>query len=114
MIKVMEDLGAPAAVTAVDLITLNYAPQYNEIASYVMTGVGYIAGALGLGGRTTQDFLVKVGIASLPLTARAIYSRVKAPVARQVSSSRLALHPVAAGPVRREYQKEFNAGAFAI
>jgi hypothetical protein len=114
--KFIEDLGAPGLAIAVDLVTLDRAPQYNEIASYVMTGVGYVAGGLGFGGRTVSDFLLKLGIATAPLTARAIYSRVKAPVGQRATSvARLSLHPVAAGsPIRREYQEQFKSGAFAI
>jgi len=112
MIKIIEDVGAPAVVTAIDMLTLEMAPDYNEIASYVMTGVGYVAGGLGLGGRSMQDFLTKVGIASLPLTARAIRERVKSPVSQRAGASRLALRPVAssgiAHPVSRSYQPEFE------
>jgi hypothetical protein len=108
MIRIVEDVGAPALVTAVDMITLETVPQYNEIASYVMTGVGYGVAALGIGGSKMQDFLLKVGIASLPLTARAIYARVKTGqgTSRVAGAARLALKNRA--PVSRSYQPEFE------
>jgi hypothetical protein len=110
---------APGAVIAVDLTTMKMVPQYNEIASYVMTGVGYIAGFLGLGGSKVQDFLLNVGVASAPLTARALYARFSQPVAQKYgggAAQRLALQNLAGhAPVKREYQPEFaKSGSFAI
>lgn len=83
-IKIVEDVGAPLAVTAVDLLTTQYAPEYNDIANYVMTGAGYLAAGLGFGGKM-QDFLLKVGIASLPLTARALKAKFATPSVPPVS-----------------------------
>ena len=113
------DLAAPGAVVAIDLITLEMAPEYNKTASYVMTAVGYGAALLGIGGGALP-FLKNMGVASLPLTARNIYEYVKAQsgtARRATSTSRMALRPVSqhASPVSRQYQPEFEgAGSHAF
>lgn len=111
--KIVEDVGAPLVVTAVDILTLETKPDWNEYAAYIMTGVGYLGGwFLGRGlGPISSEFLTKIGIASLPLTARNIYNYVKSQgTVPARASSRLALRPVsrAAGPVNRQYQTEFE------
>jgi hypothetical protein len=73
----MNDLGAPAVVTAVDLVTETVgtpAGQYNEAASYVVAAGSYAAALLGYGG----DFVLNMGIAGFPWAAKNIYKRVKA------------------------------------
>jgi hypothetical protein len=118
--KIVEDVGAPLLVTAVDILTLETKPEWNEWASYIMTGIGYLGGAfLGRGfGPISSDFLTKVGIASLPLTARGVYAYVKSQGAVPArASQRLSLRSVsrAAGPVSRQYQTEFEgAGSHAF
>ena len=72
-IKMVEDFGAPIAVTAIDLITEEVAPDYNQYAAYAMTAIGYIGAFLGYGG----DFVKQVGVASLPLSARSIRDLIK-------------------------------------
>lgn len=73
-VKWVPDLGAPAAVTAVDLVTKSVVGgKYNEIADYIMTGGGYLAALLGYGG----DFVKNIGIASMPLTAQKVYERIR-------------------------------------
>lgn len=72
-IKMVPDLGAPVAVTAVDLITESYAPDYNEWAAYILAVGGYVGGWMGWGG----DFTKNVGIASFPWAAKKLYERVK-------------------------------------
>lgn len=110
--RIVEDLGAPLAVTAVDILTLEMAPDWNEWSSYILTGVGYLGGFFMPG--KYSSFLTQLGATSLPLTARHIYERVKGtPTTRRASApatSRMALHPVsqAAGPVSRLYEKEFS------
>jgi hypothetical protein len=115
-IRLVEDVGAPAAVTAIDMLTLEMAPAYNEIASYVMTGAGYLAGFFLKG--KVADFMTSMGVASLPLTARAIRERVKQPVSQRVGTSRLVLQhrPANTGsPVTRSYQPEFETvGPYAF
>jgi hypothetical protein len=108
-IKIVEDVGAPLAVTAVDILTLEMAPDWNEYAAYILTGVGYITAFMNL--RAGGEFLKNVGIASLPLTARHIYDRVKGvPTTRRatVGASRMALQPISRQPVQRSYQPEFE------
>lgn len=109
-INTTTDLFAPGAVVAIDLITLEVAPEHNKLASYLMTGIGYGAAMLGFGG----PFLKQMGVASLPLTARNVYEYVKTQGGtsrRSTSASRMALRPVSrsAGPVSRQYQSEFEA-----
>lgn len=72
-IKMVPDLGAPVAVTAVKLITRSYAPDYQEWAEYVMAAGGYLGAWLGWGG----DFVKNVGISALPGAAERLYDRVK-------------------------------------
>lgn len=111
-IRIVEDVGAPAAVTAIDMLTLELAPNYNEMASYVMTGAGYIAGIFLKG--KIADFMTSMGVASLPLTARAIRERVKQPVSQRVGAgaARLVLRHNASNPagapIGRSYQSEFE------
>lgn len=112
-----EDLGAPAVVAGVDILTLEAFPEYNKWAAYIMTGVGYAAALTGFGG----GFLKQIGVASLPLTARNVYDYVKAQGGasrRATSASRFALRPVSqrsAPAVSRMYQTEFEeAGSHAF
>lgn len=69
----VEDIGAPLTVTAVDLITETAAPDWNEWIAYVMAGGSYLAGWMGWGG----GFIKNVGIASLPWAAKKLYERVR-------------------------------------
>lgn len=111
-IRLVEDVGAPALATAIDMLTLEMAPDYNEIASYVMTGAGYLAGFFLKG--KIADFMTNMGVASLPLTCRAIRERVKQPVAQRAGASRMAFRRTSANPggnpggVSRTYQPEFE------
>ena len=117
MIKIVPDLGAPAAVVAVDLLTLEYQPTWNEVASYVMAGVGYVLAGFGLVRGGTGEFLTKMSIAAAPLAARNIRARVAGPVTRRAgATSRLAFRPAAApAGLSRAYQPEFEgAGAHAF
>lgn len=121
MIKIVPDLGAPAAVVAVDLLTLEYQPTWNEVASYVMAGVGYVLAGFGLVRGSTGEFLTKMSIAAVPLAARSIRHRIAgtSPVTRRAGAgaSRLAFRTASApaGAVSRQYQPEFEgAGAHAI
>lgn len=127
MIKVIEDVAAPATVVAADILTMEMAPQANEWVSYGLTALGYVSGLFDLGGRGTamSNYLKNLGVASMALTARNIYMRVKTmqPVSRKASSN-MALRNVRANPraaspnpggVQRPYQIEFEgAGAHMI
>jgi len=72
-IRIVPDVVAPLTVTGVDLITEATAPTWNEWASYLMAGGGYLGAAMGWGG----DFIKTIGIASFPWAAKKLYDRVK-------------------------------------
>ena len=72
-IKLVPDVAAPLTVVAVDLVAESFIPAQAEYADYVMTVGGYLAAFMGWGG----DYIKTLGVASLPLTARKIYDRVK-------------------------------------
>lgn len=117
MIRVVEDVVAPGVVVGVDILTLEVAPDWNEVASYIMAGIGYGGAALRLGGQ----FVNNVAHAALPLAVRNIYARVKAaqPASQRAGAGaqRLALRNRSSqgGPVNRQYQPEFaGAGSHAI
>lgn len=97
-IRMVPDVAAPLSVVAIDLVAESMVPQYAEYADYVMTAGGYLAAFLNKGG----DFIKTIGVASLPLTARKIYDRVRAPAA--VTRARQTVRT----PVQRSYQPEFS------
>lgn len=73
------DLGAPLAVTAIDLTIEATRPEWNEWASYLTAGLGYAA-AIGMWrglGIVGGDFLKNMGIAAMPWAAKNIYERVR-------------------------------------
>ena len=81
-IKIVNDIGAPVAVVAVDMLTEKMAPQYNEYAAYGLTALGYGMAWFNKGG----DFVKNVGIASFPLTVRNLVNRFsKTTVTRPMS-----------------------------
>ena len=103
-IRLVEDVGAPLAVTAVDLIIETTRPDWTKWATYVMAAYGYISAgtgflAVGKGG----DFSKNVGIAALPAAARNIYEQVRG-VGSPVSSRRLSLRKVSRWPAPLEEQ----------
>jgi len=67
------DIGAPIAVTAVDLISETVAPDWNEWLAYISAVGGYGLAVWGVGG----DMALKYGIASLPWAAKKIYNRAR-------------------------------------
>lgn len=102
-IKMVEDVGAPVAVTAVDLITLEVAPDWNEWASYLMAVGGYVGGFLNFGG----NFVKQIGVASLPLAARSIRDRIKGGASQRTPKERVKFRT--REKVARSYQPEFEA-----
>lgn len=86
-IDLVNDIGAPVAVTAVDLITETTIPQYNEWAAYILAVGGYVGAWQNMGG----EFVKNIGIASFPWAAKKIYERVRA----MGGTTQLALHKVA-------------------
>lgn len=114
-ISLLDDVGAPAAVALVNIVTKAKAPDWNDKAHYIMTAIGYGGGAFLGGG--LGSFLKNIGVASLSGTADHIYTWAKGGVASQVSGNRLAYHPAPAAraPVSRSYQPEFApTGAHAF
>ena len=103
MIKLVEDLGAPVAVTAVDLVTLEVAPDWNEWASYIMAAGGYIGGFMNFGG----PFVKNLGIASMDWAARSLYQRVRGGMTKRTHRKVFVPHR----PVERSYQPEFESVA---
>lgn len=103
-IRMIEDVGAPVAVVAVDLITLETMPDWNEWASYLMAIGGYVGGFLGFGG----PFVKNIGVASLPLAARNIRERMRGGATRK-ASSRLTFHSASnPGPIRQSVFPEYE------
>ncbi len=106
-INLVNDLGAPLAVTAVDLTTEATLPGWNEPAAYVLAGGGYLAAMQGFGG----DFALKVGIASLPWAAKKIYERVRGIQLGGGGTQQLAMRRVSRHSVNRypapAYSEEF-------
>ena len=86
-IRLVEDIGAPLAVTAVDLAITATRPDWNEWASYIMAVGGYASDYFRFGG----DFAKNVGIASLPWAAKNVYTRVRG--ATTVSRRRVSRWP---------------------
>lgn len=72
-IKMLPDLGAPLGVTAIDLLSETYAPNYNEWAAYIVAVAGYLGAWMGWGGDTMKN----MGIAAFPWAAKKLYDRVK-------------------------------------
>jgi len=110
-IKIVEDLGAPAAVALVNIVTKEVAPDWNEWGHYILTALGYGGAFLGFGGA----FVKNLGVASLSGTVDHIYTRVKGGMTSRVPASRMAYRSIPASPVhqpvQRSYQSEFEAVA---
>lgn len=81
-IKVVNDVVAPIAVSAVDQVTAKWLPQGNEWFNYGMTALGYLGAGFNKGG----DFVKNVAIASLPLTVRSIMTRFNITSSRQMAA----------------------------
>jgi hypothetical protein len=77
----LNDVGAPLAVTAVNLTarassTMIGNTPIADIATYAMAGGGYLATYMGWGGRY-DDFVKNVAIAAAPLAFEKLYSAIK-------------------------------------
>jgi hypothetical protein len=108
MIKVVPDVVAPGVVTAVDLLTLEYKPTWNEGLCYGLTALGYIVGGLNLVKGGMGDFVTNLGVSSLPLTARHIRDRVKGgAAARPVGASHYAFRS-SPSPIRQTVVPEYE------
>jgi hypothetical protein len=98
MIKWQEDIGAPLAVTAVNIIGRKTIPQYHDWLIYGMTALGYFGMMRNWGG----DFVKNVGIASLPLTAEKLYNRITTGTPATRMAGRVTRYPAPA------YSQEFE------
>lgn len=103
MINWLDDVGAPVAVTAVNIAsrasaTVVMGQPLGDVLTYGMFAAGYLAAAMGWAGRY-NSFLKNVGIAAAPLALDKIYTKIKggstaARVGR--SMSRLSRYPAPA------------------
>lgn len=98
-IRLVEDVGAPLTVVAVDLILESTKPEWAKWGTYAMAAYGYISAqmgflALGKGG----DFSKNIGIAALPAAARNVYEQVRGMSSPVRSSRRLSLSRVGRYP----------------
>ena len=90
--RLAEDLGAPLVVVAIDLGTEKVKPAWNNWASYITCGVGYVMAAMGVGG----NFAKNIGIASLPWAAKHIAVQAGAFAASRPTTSRVRRYPAPA------------------
>jgi hypothetical protein len=86
-IRLVEDIGAPVAVTVVTMVANQTLPQWASWINYAMTIIGYGGAYMNMGG----DFIKNVGIASLPKSLEQVYALVTtpAPVASRASVGRM-------------------------
>jgi len=80
-IDMLNDVGAPAAVTIVNLSARASSKMIGntpiaDVATYAMAGGGYAAAYMGWGGQYTQ-FLKNMAIAAAPLAMEKLYSAIK-------------------------------------
>lgn len=98
----VSDIGAPLAVTAVNIATRNstttvLGQPLSDILVYIMAGGGYLAEAMGWGGRLiAPDFVKNVAIAAAPLAFDKIYTKLKNPIPRMAAMSRVSRYPAPA------------------
>lgn len=87
MVRLVEDVGAPAVVAAVDIITEEQKPTWNQPAGIALAAVGYGMNVMGVGG----DFVKNIGVASAPWAIESIYqyARSGGGASRQVSQARM-------------------------
>ncbi len=75
-----DDLGAPLAVTAIDIIVESTTPQWDEYAAYGVPIVTWLAAGFNKGG----TFVKNMAIASTPLAVNRIYRQVRGGVSSKV------------------------------
>ena len=91
-IKLVNDIGAPLTVVAVDLVSESVMPQANEALGYVLAIGGTVLRGMGMGG----DFTKNVAIAATPWAAKNLYQRARGiagPVSRRLGVSSIARWP---------------------
>lgn len=101
-INLVNDVGAPVLVTAANVVSERSAQTImgqplQRILNYAMTGGGYLAAAMGWGGRY-NDFLKNVAIASAPGTLVGLYNAIASPtppasISRPMSMRRMSRYP---------------------
>lgn len=99
-IDLVNDLGAPLAVTAANLVIRSTKPTWEEYAAYAITGLGYLATFMGWGGQ----FVKNAGIAEFPIAAEKLYDRIRGavPAASRVN------RPVMTRSIRQTPQPGFE------
>ena len=84
--RLMEDVGAPLAVTAIDLVTETMAPQWNSWAAYGVAAFGYAGEMFRYGNQFTKN----MGIAAFPWAAKALYDTIRGGMSRPAPIKRMA------------------------
>ena len=97
MIKWGSDLGAPAAVAVLDIVTTEKAPEANKPVMIGAAVVGYGCAWARVGG----DFVKNIGIAAMPAALEAIYYWVKAKVAPPAAAAQFGARRLAMRPTRQ-------------
>jgi len=93
MIKLMDDVGAPALVAGVNIMLRQSTSDVlgqpvSDVAVYGMTALGYLGGHMGWGGRNS-GFVKNVGVASAALAMEKAYDALKGgTTAARVATSR--------------------------
>lgn len=101
--KLVNFVGPGVAVFAAKMAVEKTAPQYTELASYIVAAGGYYAMLKGMGG----EFGANIGVAAVPWAAENLWNRVKGIVGIEGrAASRVALRS-SAPSVARNYQNEF-------
>ena len=72
-IKWVEDLGAPAVVAVVDVLTTEQKPTWNRPVGIALAATGYLLSWMGWGGGFTKN----LGIAAAPWAFESIYQYIK-------------------------------------
>lgn len=99
----VNDVGAPVAVTVVDIVMDQTKPQWTEYADYGMVALGYGLNFM----RKGNGFTDNLGISALPLALKKAYARVRgAGVSTLVRTNSLRTNSVQR--IARSYEPEFR------
>lgn len=98
-IRLVEDVGAPGAVAAINIFGRGAFPEWHDMTMYAITGIGYAGQALNIRA-LSGDFVKNMAIASLPITIDKLYERFRGGVTRRGvayrSASRVSRYPAPA------------------
>ncbi len=86
-INLVNDIGAPLAVTAIDLVSETTFPQANEPLAYIVAAGGMILTGMRVGGEFTKN----MAIAATPWAAKNLYTRIRAMTGGTAPVSRLGM-----------------------